>query len=99
MLLVVPVQVDALVDKTKAELRKIRDSGAPMPTRCLIVGGFSESQYVCDRLMAAAAEFGVKGIQVDRPALAVMRGAVLFGLQPGGPGPTPHPGPGPFVDR
>jgi len=87
----VPAQVDELEETTTAALKDIQAAAVPMPVRCVIVGGFSESTYVRDQLKAAAAAFGVTSVMPDRPALAVMRGAVLCGLQPEGPIPPPPP--------
>lgn len=63
-------------------LQAVSDRGDPLPTRCVLVGGFANSVSLTAAVSASAAAFAVPTIKPTDTWTTVVKGAVLFGLQP-----------------
>lgn len=63
-------------------LQAVDDRRDPMPARCVLVGGFANSVSLTSAVAASAAAFEVPTIKPTDTWTTVVKGAVLFGLQP-----------------
>ena len=57
-------------------------AGSQSVNRILLVGGFGESEYLYKRTFAWASQYGVQVIQPREASTAIVRGAVMKGLEP-----------------
>ncbi|CAF9934329.1 MAG: hypothetical protein HETSPECPRED_009185 [Heterodermia speciosa] len=60
-----------------------QQQGAPVRVNAiLLVGGFGESEYLYQRVQSWATQLGIQVIQPREAATAIVRGAVMKGLEP-----------------
>lgn len=76
---------DPVIDKI---IRLIRDQvmaasvGPQQVNSILLVGGFGESEYLYQRVLKWASQYNVQVIQPREASTAIVRGAVMKGLEP-----------------
>ncbi|KAH0541830.1 hypothetical protein FGG08_003713 [Glutinoglossum americanum] len=78
--------IDQIIDLIKHQVMTV-SQGAQRVNSILLVGGFGESEYLYKRVSQWAGRFDVQVIQPREASTAIVRGAVLKGIEPqGGPG-------------
>ena len=73
--------VDQIIELIKAQVLEVsRDQH--QANAILLVGGFGQSEYVFQRVYGWASQYDIQVIQPREAATAIVRGAVLKGLEP-----------------
>lgn len=74
---------DPAVSRT-LDLIKAQSNELPSIDLILLVGGFGESEYLYQRILAWACKFQIRVVQPREASTAIVRGAVLKGLEASG---------------
>lgn len=73
--------IDQIVTLIRAQVMTV-SSGPQQVNAILLVGGFGESEYLYQRVHAWAYQYNIQVIQPREASTAIVRGAVMKGLEP-----------------
>lgn len=73
--------IDKIIDLIKEQVTLV-SVGTDIVNSILLVGGFGESEYLYQRVYAWASRYQIQVIQPRDASTAIVRGAVLKGLEP-----------------
>ncbi|KAI9842642.1 MAG: hypothetical protein M1837_007009 [Sclerophora amabilis] len=73
--------IDQLIELIKVQVMTV-SAGPQRVNSILLVGGFGESEYLFKRIAAWASQWDIQVIQPREASTAIVRGAVLKGLEP-----------------
>ena len=73
--------IDRIVVLIQAQVMTV-STGPQQVNSILLVGGFGESEYLYKRVYAWASQYNIQVIQPREASTAIVRGAVLKGLEP-----------------
>ncbi|KAI9703752.1 MAG: hypothetical protein M1836_007522 [Candelina mexicana] len=73
--------IEQIVDLIKVQVMTV-SAGPQRVNSILLVGGFGESEYLFKKVIAWASQYDIQVIQPRDPSTAIVRGAVMKGLEP-----------------
>lgn len=73
--------IDKIIDLIQAQIMMV-STGPQQVNSILLVGGFGESEYLYKRVYAWAFPYRIQVIQPREASTAIVRGAVIHGLEP-----------------